>query len=193
MRETIIVNAMQQFWRRGYEALSMDMLVKAMNTNRHAIYSDFGGKQELYLACLDAYQREIVTPAFHGVEEEGAGLEAIESYFECQISFAELAGLPGPGCLIANSMTELAPHDDGVMQVVQGHNNRLQMGFLNVLTNVNRTADRRTERELEELASFLMVSAQGLWSMSRTIADGSVLRRYASNLIYLVEAELHRG
>ncbi|MEM6902905.1 MAG: acetate--CoA ligase family protein, partial [Pseudomonadota bacterium] len=40
-----------------------------------------------------------------------ADLDAIAQYFETQISAAEQAGLPGPGCFVANAATEVAPHD----------------------------------------------------------------------------------
>lgn len=191
-KEQVISKAMNLFWQRGYEALSMDILVKVTESSRHAIYSDFGGKRDLFITCLDHYQDSVVTPAFSPVEAEGAGLDALEAYFERQIALVEGLGLPGPGCLMANTMTEVAPHDAEVMTHVVAHNQRLQTGFENILTRMNKDARRRNRNELKELASLLAIATQGLWSASRATSNASTLRRYASNLVYFVEAELNR-
>jgi len=191
-KDEIIRKAMALFWDHGYEALSMDILVKETGSSRHAIYSDFGGKRELFIACLQTYQEWIVTPAFAPVEEKAAGLEALEAYFDERISFHEASGLPGPGCLIANTMTEIAPRDEEIMGYVCAYNQRLEAGFLNVLTRMNQQSGRRNRQELEELASLLVIATQGLWSASRTLTDITTLRRYTSNLIYFIEAELNR-
>jgi len=191
-KDEIIRKAMALFWHHGYEALSMDILVKETESSRHAIYSDFGGKRELFISCLQAYRDLIVTPAFAPVEEKDAGLEALEAYFEEWIAVVEASGLPGSGCLIANTMTEVAPRDQEIMHHVRAHNRRLEAGFLNVLTRMNQQSGRRNRQELEELASLLAIATQGLWSASRTLTDVTTLRRYTSNLIYFIEAELNR-
>ncbi|MEP2942935.1 MAG: TetR/AcrR family transcriptional regulator [Hyphomicrobiales bacterium] len=190
--DQVIAKAMNLFWQRGYEALSMDVLVKVTGSSRHAIYADFGGKRDLFLTCLDHYSAHVITPAFAPVEIKGVGLEALEVYFERQIAFAEGVGLPGPGCLMANTMTELAPHDPEVMAHVNAHNQRLQAGFENVLQRMNKDARKRSRSELKELASVLAIAIQGLWSASRATENVEILRSYASNLVYFVEAELNR-
>lgn len=47
-------------------------------------------------------------------------------------------------------------------------------------------------RELKELACELAIATQGLWPASKATANVEILRRYASNLIYFVEAKLNR-
>lgn len=183
--EDLVLRAMEYFWRFGFNAASIDDLVKATHVSRHGIYGDFGGKHDLFLACLAAYQDEVVTPAFGRVEAAEADLQSIADYFEFQIARAEEGGLPGPGCLVANIMTEVAPHKKDVMAAAAAHNERLYRGFLNALRNVG--GNICTMRELDDLATFLVTSAQGLWSMSRSISDASVLRRYVATLLSLLE------
>src|SRR6202000_3055354 len=43
------------FWSHGYEAASMDRLLKQMGINRQSAYDTFGGKRELFLAALTGY------------------------------------------------------------------------------------------------------------------------------------------
>jgi len=93
-----------------------------------------------------------VEPAFSQVEAPKAGLSDIAGYWELQISRGEQAGLPGPGCLLANTMTERAPHAPDVAKVVAAHNNRLRAGFRNALRGQGIAARHRSSR----LCSFSM-------------------------------------
>ncbi len=187
--DQIIDAAMRHFWQNGFHATSMDDLVKATGTNRHAIYSEIDGKSELYRRGFAAYRDAVVTPAFSAVEQAGAGLAAIGGFLEFQIARAEAAGLPGSGCLVANAMTETAPHDPQIADEVTAHHTRLQAGFAHALTN---QAPMLPRDEIEALAAFLVVAAQGLWSMSRTVTSAAPLRAHASTILSLLSARLRR-
>ena len=177
--------ALGVFWQNGYFATSMDDLVRATGVSRHGIYSDFGSKEGLFLACFDAYKAEIVDKAFAPVERNSAGLDAIATYFEAQIALAEAKGLPGPGCFVANAQTEVAPTNGRVAARVSAHNSRIYNGFRSVL---RRLADRSVpEARVQALASGLVLFANGLWSMSRTLADATPLRQAVKQQLILVE------
>ena len=188
--ERIVGSAMQRFWKHGYGATSVDDLVRETGTSRHALYQAFGGKRALFIACLDAYPAVAVTPAFARVEREGADLRDIADFFEHQIARTEAAGLPGWGCLFANTMTEAAPHDAAIAARVRAHNERLAAGFRKALRNSAPKGQRPSPRLLDELSTMLAIATQGLWSASRTIADAAVLRRYAATLLELVQYRL---
>lgn len=181
---------MKVFWKRGYSATSMDDLVQATEVSRGGIYSDFGGKLELFRACMELYQDRVVTPAFARVEEDGAKLDAIEAFFEHHISRIAASGRRSPGCLVANTMTELGPHDDDVLSLVQAHNDRLEKGFLRALVNEAEADGTANEAELRPLAALLVASGHGLFSYSRTVSDAALLREHAQTLMELVRAGL---
>lgn len=180
--------AMRRFWTHGYEATSVQDLVEATGSNRAAIYGSFGGKKGLFLASIRTYSDLVVTPAFSPVESEGSNLASVAAFFEKQISAAEAMGFPGPGCLIANSMTEVAPRDADVQAMVDQHFDRLRRGFAGALVN-EFCAPRKQARALGQ---FLAVSAQGLWSYSRSVTSAKPVRAQADLLISLVRAELAR-
>lgn len=189
-REALVASAMRQFWINGFHATSMEDLVRATKVGRGGIYSDFGGKRELFVACLEHYQDAVVTPAFAQVEAEGAGLDAIAGYFEHQLAKADESSLPGPGCLVANTMTEVGPHDAEVLALVRAHTARLRAGFLKALANENASTGALSDAELDELAEYLATSAQGFWAFSRSVTELASLRRFVRTLIGLVRARL---
>ena len=178
---------MRLFWHQGYAQTSMDALVRELGSSRARLYQAFGGKKPLFLACLASYQDSVVSPAFAAVERPTATLDDIADYFDTQISLAEAHGLPGPGCLVANTMTELAPHDADADAAVRAHNRRLQRGFAQVL---RREAAALDPEARTALAEWLTASAQGLWSYSRCVDDAAPLRRYAATLMDLLRQRL---
>ncbi len=166
----------------------MDDLVRESGASRQAIYQSFVGKRELFIACLGHYREVVVTPAFERVERSGGSLSEIDAYFEFQIANAEAGGLPGPGCLFVNTMTEVAPHDPGIEALTSAHSDRLQRGFAKALGVCAR--DDTPPVLVSDLASVLTVGAHGLWSLSRLTADAARLRRTAASLVGLVQRSL---
>jgi TetR/AcrR family transcriptional regulator, transcriptional repressor for nem operon len=167
----------------------MDDLVAATGASKHAIYAEFGGKRDLFLAALDAYRSDIVTPAFSRVEADGADLADVAQYYEFQIARAEASGLPGPGCFFANSATEIAPHDEDVRARVEAHDSRLFDGFLRALLNTAK--DRALPPAgVADLARVMVVFSAGLWTASRGIGDADALRRLVRTFLASTERAL---
>jgi TetR/AcrR family transcriptional regulator, transcriptional repressor for nem operon len=183
----LIDDALLQFWRCGFNATSIDDLVIATGTSRRALYGSYGGKRELFLACFPRYQSTIVDAAFARVERADATLSEVAAYLETQIAAAEIAGLPGPGCFVANAATETAPHDPEIRKLVQQHNGRLKRGFAAI---VEKAARRPSSNEVDRLATTFVVFANGLWSMSRVTADAHELRAAAKQFLDYVEGSL---
>ena len=185
-RNEVLTRAMHHFWRHGFTSTSMADLVRVSQVSRAALYANFKNKDTLFLACLDKYREQVVTPAFNDVEKEGANLESISNYFVFQIKAAEAITLPGPGCLFANSMTEIGPHNKSVQTYINAHNQRLSAGFLNALSNITNSTIKN-HSDLKALAEFLATSAQGLWSYSRSVSTAKPLYAYTNTLIQLIE------
>ena len=165
--------ALDRFWSHGYAASSVRDLIAATGSNRAALYSEFGGKDGLYEACFALYKERVVDPAFRCVEAPGAGLEAIAAFLEHQIAGAERTGFPAPGCLMANALTETAPHDARIRALVERHFDRLRAGFAKA---IRHAAPKGTPKaRIDALADFVLISAQGLWSYSRIVDSAAPL------------------
>ena len=182
--------AMERFWRHGFYASSIEDLVAATGLTRAALYAEFDDKAGLFRAGLALYSQEVVGPLLAPMESSPAGLADLKKYFETQIARAEQAGLPGPGCLIANTMVECGPHDESFSAAVSQHLKRMTEAFRLALQYESLQRTGRRLAEVERLAWYLTISAQGLWSVSRVVSDAKVLRVYAEDLFRQVERSL---
>lgn len=190
-RTDLVDNALKTFWKMGYHAASMGDLVRDTGVNRAAIYSDFSGKGELFLACLDRYQATVVSTAFAPVESPDAGLDAIHAYLSILMDRFETARDFGAGCLIANTLAQIGPDDTKARQRIAAHGDRLKAGFIAVLSRENASQGHLSKTEIDDLANFTMISVQGLWAYSRSVSDVRPLRQYCDQLIAALKTRLH--
>jgi TetR/AcrR family transcriptional regulator, transcriptional repressor for nem operon len=187
--DNLVQSALRQFWTYGYNATSVDDLVRVTGVSRHGIYSEFGGKRGLFIACLAGYRASVVDPAFCLVEQPGARLAEVAQYFEYQIARAEQAGLPGPGCLFANTATELASHDEDIMRLVLEHQKRLQSGFAAALATpapMAKAARGKRHAQVHAYATALLAFTNGLWALSRTVDSATPLRTAVQAFLQLI-------
>ena len=189
-RQELARRAMALFWRHGYSATSIGQLVATTGVSRHGLYAEFTDKRGLFIESVGVYANEVVTPAFGPVEAQGAGTAQIRTFLATQIDRAVSAGLPGPGCLMANLMIEAEPHDREFGGLVGRHLSRLANGFERAMRN--EQSQRRPARDfpLHELALNLTIAIQGLWTVSRVVSQPRVLHAYANSLIDQLEGNL---
>ncbi|MFY0646647.1 TetR/AcrR family transcriptional regulator [Sulfitobacter geojensis] len=189
-RENLLDSALDTFWKTGYHVVSMGDLVRETGVSRAGIYSDFGGKENLFHACLDRYQEVVVTPAFAPVEAEGAGIDGIKDYFDNLLARFEETGGFGTGCLVGNTLSQIPEDAQETRQKLQAHSDRLTAGFRKALTHENGDHGPLSDTEIEELARYTMISVQGIWSYSRLTEDVAELRAASDMLIAVLKARL---
>lgn len=107
--ETALDAALDQFFRKGYEATSVQDLVDATGLSRASLYGAFGDKRELFLKSLARYGQ--VRDARIG-EIERSGRPPAEAIREILLSAADEC-LPEQalGCLVVNTGVELSGCD----------------------------------------------------------------------------------
>ena len=161
--------AMKVFWQKGYANTSMEDLVSATGVNRYGLYDEFESKRGLFLAALDHYQNAVAGMLFGMVERPGASLADIRAYFAklVELSSTDMGKL---GCLMANCASEVAPHDKRAANKVEKFRIRLQLGFMNALSNAKAAGELPAQFDVEAVADFLTGVMQGLSVMARSHA-----------------------
>lgn len=150
--------ALDLFWQRGYRATSLDDLTVVMGLSRSSFYAAFGSKQNVLLAAVRAY-----------VDRIYAGLQACENQHPDPIESvrAMLNVMADPdgdqrGCLLVNSITELAPHIPEVKELARAHIDRV---VKLVALQLARSGIEKTQAT--EKASALMSCAFGVAVMRK--------------------------
>ncbi|HSH40807.1 MAG TPA: helix-turn-helix domain-containing protein, partial [Arenicellales bacterium] len=78
----VLERAMTLFWRKGYEATSIQELVTHTGIQRGSLYATYGDKRRLFLAALDHYCGVIAARRLHVLTAPGSGKAAIRRFFQ---------------------------------------------------------------------------------------------------------------
>lgn len=98
--EKVLDSAMEIFWQKGYEGVSMAELVSYTGLNRRTMYSLFTDKEGLFRDALDNYYSKRSAKKLT-ILKENAGKKGIELFFET-FKFDKNF----KGCLFSNTMRE---------------------------------------------------------------------------------------
>ncbi|MFN3828303.1 MAG: TetR/AcrR family transcriptional regulator [Micavibrio sp.] len=71
--------AINVFWRKGYEGTSMPDLTEAMGMNRPSIYASFGNKEELFRKAIERYS-EVAVAFFTEALDRPTVRESVENF-----------------------------------------------------------------------------------------------------------------
>ena len=115
----VLTNAMEQFWREGFEASSVQKLLDVTGINRGTLYNSFGDKDTFFKACLDHYNRLIAKDLDASLNN--ADLEpwaAVEKYFDLAV-LSVSNKQRSMGCLLVNSLCESINYDKEIQKIVR--------------------------------------------------------------------------
>ena len=161
--------AMDVFWRNGYEATSMADLLEAMGLSKSSLYATFGGKRKLFVAAFDAYRVEREQEMLQILARDN-GRQAIENFFRKIVSDAG-SELFSRGCMSINQAVEMAPYDAEIrLRVFQD----LALIEDALTRTVARGQDDGSVRSVDEackLARLLVLAFPGLQVMVRAGFD----------------------
>jgi TetR/AcrR family transcriptional repressor of nem operon len=106
--DEVLDKAMELFWYRGFDAVSVNDLLKAVGINKGSFYPAFGGKEQLYARVLTRYWNEVEVP----IKARAAAEDPIQGISEVfDIHADRVAQQGGPrGCLLVDTLTGCYAH-----------------------------------------------------------------------------------
>lgn len=154
--DTALDRAMGVFWTKGYEAASLQDLLKAMKIARGSLYKAFNDKRSIYLATLDLYDKTTVEACVNQLSEEGGGdgIARIRTFLE-----GVLSDNVRRGCFICNAAVDQARFDRQVEAKVTAMLRRLGEAIAVALKQSRKagrwSAKRRTDTALSILNTYM--------------------------------------
>ncbi len=164
--------AMREFWRKGYSATSIPKLEAEMGISRQSLYDTFKSKRDLFLSVLKYYHQHVIVKNFSFIEKSSSPKNGICEYFRARAKDA-LSNSDIQGCLVTNSIAELAQHDDQVRTQVNITLKHMRSVFRDALSRAQKGSEISNQLDIDTTADFLLNNAQGLFIMSRMNVEKS--------------------
>lgn len=148
---------MDEFWQKGYESTSLNDLCCCTGLHKGSLYQAFGDKHQLFMRSLNHYAdrefKDIASAAF----AQASPLDSIRTVVRRVCEHAA----EGRGCLMINSLVELAPHDPEVREMLANEGQRRIQVMTELLTKAQQLGEIRPELDPGMLARQLMVGLAG--------------------------------
>jgi TetR/AcrR family transcriptional regulator, transcriptional repressor for nem operon len=173
-RDVVLHRAMEVFWSRGYEATSVEDLVKHMGINRQSLYDTFGDKHALYLQTLDRYREVEGRKVLELLERPGPVKKTLRQLFEGVIERALCDGQQR-GCFIGNATSELAGRCKETAARTHSNLASTEEAFYRALLRGRKDGELKRVRDLRAVARYLYSSLQGLALMAKATKDRKTL------------------
>ncbi len=116
--EDALEAAANTFWLRGYEATSLEDLMKATGLHKGSLYKAFNGKHDLFMRSLDHYLRKIETIRRQSIESEASPKAGLLNWIRRSGELCRDEAGNWRGCMAVNTIAELGPHDPEVMALM---------------------------------------------------------------------------
>ena len=133
----VVEQAMRAFWARGYEATSVNDLVRVTGVNRGSLYAAFTDKRTLFLKALRHYDRHYQEDFLDRLARRHGPKDAIMAAFETAARPSTAGDDPG-GCLAVNTALEVSPHDPEVRDFVNASFRKVEAFFFDRIESAKR-------------------------------------------------------
>ena len=160
--QRVLINAMEQFWREGYEASSVQKLLDCTGINRGTLYNSFGDKDTFFKSCVDQYNKGVAVKMAASLKNPLFGSwEAIEAYLdETILNVAKKRR--GMGCLLVNSLCESINYDREMRKVVRGSLAIVRKAILSRMKEASKNLQLKKGVSAEFATNVLINSIHGI-------------------------------
>ncbi|MDA9430769.1 TetR/AcrR family transcriptional regulator [Bradyrhizobium sp. CCBAU 51627] len=189
--ETALDQAMEVFWRHGYEGATIAQLTEAMGINPPSLYACFGNKEGLLRAALDRYTK------LRGVwmDEVVAAPTARDVAERMLMGIADKQTDPAnpPGCLLVQGGIACGTGSENVPFELAARRAQNEDQLRDRFVRAKAEGDLIQTSDPVALARYVSAVAVGMGVMASSSADREALRQVASVAVQAVEAQSAGG
>lgn len=185
--ETALDQAMEVFWRHGYEGATIAQLTEAMGINPPSLYACFGNKEGLLKAALDRYTK------LRGVwmDEVVAAPTARDVAERMLMGIADKQTDPAnpPGCLLVQGGIACGSGSENVPFELAARRAQNEDQLRDRFIRAKAEGDLKPNCDPVALARYVSAVSVGMGVMASSGVDREALRQVATVAVQAVEAQ----
>lgn len=170
-RKQALLQALDIFWRRGYEPTSIAELCTAMAIKPPSLYAAFGNKAQLFLEAVNYYESAYWGRAWEKFEREPDVRTAVCTLFEDAAEILSSHSAPC-GCMVVLAAINVSPSSPEVSEAVKRMRQEGKDDFAARLRRAVADGQLPAATDVVSLATVLNTLLEG---MSVEAKDGATL------------------
>ncbi|TYL87574.1 TetR/AcrR family transcriptional regulator [Bradyrhizobium cytisi] len=188
--ELALDQAMEVFWRHGYEGATIAQLTEAMGINPPSLYACFGNKEGLLKAALDRYTK-LRNVWMDGVVAAPTARDVAERML---MGIAEKQTDPAnpPGCLLVQGGVACGTGSENVPFELAARRAQNEDQLRDRFVRAKAEGDLKPTSDPAALARYVSAVSVGMGVMASSGSDCEALRQVATVAVQAVEAQSER-
>ncbi len=173
-QDEVLKKAMNLFWDKGYNGVSMQDLVDGLGISRSSLYDTYTDKHTLYVKSLEYYKKTAGAGMLAALEGSPPAKEAIRrllDYFVNQLT----KDSDHKGCFLVNSTVELASHDQEISKMLCESDRETEILLHDVIEKGQKHGEIDNSRDADSLARFIFNNIKGMRVTARAGVDKKTL------------------
>lgn len=185
--ETALDQAMEVFWRHGYEGATIAQLTEAMGINPPSLYACFGNKEGLLKAALDRYTKLRNV----WMDEVVAAPTARDVAERMLMGIADKQTDPAnpPGCLLVQGGIACGTGSESVPFELAARRAENEDQLRDRFIRAKTEGDLKPGSDPAALARYVSAVSVGMGVMASSGSDREALQQVASVAVQAVEAQ----
>lgn len=184
-REKALLQALDVFWRRGYEPSSITELCKAMEINAPSLYAAFGSKAQLFLEAVHFYEQEYWAAPSQKFMTESCLYTAVDIFFKESARILTSPTSPC-GCMVVLAAINISDDAKDVIAAISELRLATKNMFADRLARGIKDGQLPSDTDLIALAGVFNTILEGLSIQARDGLSSAELERIASYAVRLL-------
>lgn len=185
-RKTILLAAFNEIHKKGFQAASINQILKHTGVTKGALYHYFPSKLALGFAVVDEVirvqvERYWIAPLSVAENPIDALISIIESGKEI-MSASDIQ----LGCPVNNLAQEMSAIDEGFRRRLEKIINCWQQSISSALTRGQHRGLVRTDVDVEAMSVFLVASLEGSIGMAKSARSKQVINDCSASIVHLL-------
>jgi TetR/AcrR family transcriptional repressor of nem operon len=149
------------FWQKGYNGTPPQDILEGTGLSRSSLYDTYGDKRTLFIKALHRYRESETAAAIKYLDGAADPALAIRRIFQAAYE-AFMTDQPRKGCLMVNTLNEVASHDEEVGEIVRENRQALENAYARAIRRGQQQGLIGRDHQPRALARYLVNSLWGL-------------------------------
>jgi len=154
-------------------------LMRATDLHKGSIYQAFGSKHELFIAVLRRYLESMRREKSETLRRATSPLDGIRLVAHNMVDRMDGHACWPKGCMVVNTIIELAPHDPEVEKILNEDARLMQSSLIDAVTQGQMVGQINASKTPESIALLMMTFMTGLGALLK----GTVTKEQAHQLL----------
>jgi AcrR family transcriptional regulator len=152
--------ALNVFWRNGYEGASIADLTGAMGINPPSLYAAFGNKEGLFRKALDRYVQR-GTEFWNEAQAQPTARGMLEHLLHGKADFLTQANNP-PTCMLDRSAMTCSEADKAMQQELAALRSNFEIALRDRFQTAKATGEISADTQPDDYARYIMTVLEGM-------------------------------